>query len=118
MEQMEIVRTPTALADVTLFQLRGPFTLSTMFAFQSALREPDLKGCIVDLTEVPYMDSAGLGVQLGHFAHSQRHGVKFAIAGVSSRIRTIFEITHTDQVLPIYPTPQDAENTFAKAANS
>lgn len=89
-----------------------------MFAFQSLFREPDLKGCIVDLTEVPYMDSAGLGVLLGHFAHAERNGVKFAIVGVSPRIRTIFEITHTDQVLPIYPAAQDAMATFAKAANA
>lgn len=111
-------RTPTASADVSPFKLKGPFTLSTMFAFQNALRESDLRGCIIDVTEAPYMDSAGLGVLLGHFAHSPRNGNKFAIIGVSPRIRTIFEITHTDQLLPIYPTQAEAESQLAKAAKA
>jgi len=67
-------RTLTASADVTVFKLKGPFTLSTMFAFQNALREPHIKGCIIDLTEVPYMDSVGQIRRLGSWDEFQRSG--------------------------------------------
>ena len=112
MEQMEIEQEPSGIADVTVFRLKGPFTLSTMFDFQGALRDAALKGTIIDLTGVPYMDSAGLGVLLGQFAHAQRHGNKFGLVGITPRVLTIFEITHTDQVLPIFATQADAENSF------
>ncbi|HWE51549.1 MAG TPA: STAS domain-containing protein [Bryobacteraceae bacterium] len=112
MEQMEIEQEPSRIADVTIFRLKGPFTLSTMFDFQAELRNPELKGSLIDLKDVSYMDSAGLGVLLGHYAHTQRGVYKFALTGVSPRLRTLFEITHTDQLLPIYPTQEDAEKTL------
>jgi len=110
---MDIEQEPSRIADVTVFRLKGPFTLTTMFAFQTTLRSPDVKGAIVDLSGVPYMDSAGLGVLLGQFAHSQRDGVKFGIAGISHRVHTIFEITHTDTILPIFSTVAEAEEKLA-----
>lgn len=116
MEQLEIERVPGSYADVTVFKLKGPFTLATLFPFQSTLREQDLKSVIVDLSGVPYMDSAGLGVLLSHFAHSQRHGTRYALVGITPRVLTVFEITHTDTLLPIYPTQEDAEKVFVKTA--
>jgi anti-anti-sigma factor len=112
MDQMDIEQAPSRIADVTVFRLKGPFTLSTMFTLQADLRRPEVKGTIIDLAGVPYMDSAGLGVLLGQFAHAQRNGQKFALAGITPRVLTIFEITHTDQVLPIFATQSDAENSF------
>jgi len=113
MDQMEFEQEPSRIADVTVFRLRGPFTLSTMFDLQNRLRGPELKGIIIDLAGVPYMDSAGLGVLLRQYAHAQTGGYKFALTGMSPRVRTNFEITQTDRVLPIFATQAEAENSFA-----
>jgi anti-sigma B factor antagonist len=112
MDQMELEQEPSRITDVTVFRLKGPFTLNTMFDLQSRLRDPELKGVIVDLAGVPYMDSAGLGVLLRQYAHAQRCGFRFALTGMSSRVRTNFEITQTDRVLPIFATQAEAENSF------
>ncbi len=109
METMEVEREPAQSPDVTVFRLKGPFVLGTMFELQAMLREPSLKGVIIDLAAVPYIDSAGLGVLLGHWSHTQRRGFKFALVGMSQRVHTIFEITHTDTVLPIFATQAEAE---------
>jgi anti-anti-sigma factor len=110
MDTMEVERAAALLTpDVTVFRLIGPFVLGTMFELQAMLREPSLKGVIVDLAQVPYIDSAGLGVLLGHWSHTQRRGFKYALVGMSPRVHTIFEITHTDTVLPIFATQADAE---------
>ncbi len=101
-----------------MFKLNGPFTLATMFPFQAALREPSVKGVIIDLSGVPYMDSAGLGVLLGHWSHAQRMGYKYSPVGLSARVHTIFEITHTDDVLPIFRTQADAEKSFTASASA
>ena len=113
---MDLTQSPSGLPDVTVFRLHGPFTLATMFPFQAALREPSLKGVIIDFSGVPYTDSAGLGVILGHWSHAQRAGYRFAMVGLPPRVMTIFEITKTDKILPIFPTLADAENSFATAA--
>lgn len=118
MEQMVMEKMPSSVADVTVFRLKGPFTLTTMFAFQTELRDPSLKGVIIDLSGVPYMDSAALGVLLGQWSHAQHGGYRYELVGLSPRVHTIFEITHTDSVLPIYPAQTDAENNFASAATA
>jgi anti-sigma B factor antagonist len=118
MDTMVMEREPSQTPDVTIFRLKGPFILGTMFELQAAFREPGLKGVIIDLTEVPYMDSAGLGVLLGHWSHTQRGGHKYALVGISPRVLTVFKITYTDTVLPIFATTADAEASFASKAKA
>lgn len=113
MEQMDLERAQGSNPDTTILRLTGPFTLATMFPFQAVLREPDLKSVVIDLSGVPYMDSAGLGVLLGHWSHTKRGGFKFALVGISPRVMTIFEITHTNSILPMFDTAADAEAAFA-----
>jgi anti-anti-sigma factor len=116
METMEVEREPGQASDVTVFKLNGPFVLGTMFELQSAFRDPAVKGVIIDLTQVSYIDSAGLGVLLSEWSHTQRGGYKYALVGMSPRVHTIFEITRTDTVLPIFATRAEAEASFANAA--
>ena len=118
METMEVEREPGRTSDVTVFKLNGPFVLGTMFELQSAFRDPAVKGVIIDLSGVPYIDSAGLGVLLGEWSHTQRGGYKYALVGMSPRVHTIFEITRTDTVLPIFATMADAEASFATTATA
>ena len=41
---------------------------------------------VFDLTEVPYMDSTGLGMVVRHYVRCQDKGVRFIAAGVSPRV--------------------------------
>jgi len=118
MDTMEVEREPSQTPDVTVFRLKGPFILGTMFELQAAFRDPAVKGVIIDLSGVPYMDSAGLGVLLGHWSHTQRAGYKYALVGVTPRVLTIFQITHTDSVLPFFATQAEAEARFATAGKA
>ncbi len=116
MDTMEVTRDVSQIPDVAVFRLTGPFVLGTMFEFQAALREPGVHGVIIDFSGVPYIDSAGLGVVLSQWTHVQRGGYKFALVGMSPRVHTIFEITRTDTVLPIFATQAEAEAVLAGAA--
>ena len=113
---MVLEQEPGRTGDVTVFRLKGPFVLGTMFELQAKFREPGVKGTIIDLSEVPYIDSAGLGVLLGQWSHTQRCGYKYALTGMSPRVHTIFELTHTDTVLPIFSTQAEAEASFVQVA--
>jgi len=118
MDQLHIERIPGATPDVTILKLKGPLTLATLFDFQTALREPNLKSTIIDFSEVPYMDSGGLGTVLSHWAHTQRHGSHFALVAMSEKVRVILEMTKVNTVLPQYPTAADAERAFSANSSS
>jgi len=117
MDQLQIERIPGSTSDDSILTLTGPLTIATLFDFQTALRAPDLKSTIIDFAAVPYMDSAGLGVVLSHWAHTQRHGSKFALVAMSEKVKVILEMTGVAKLLPFYPTAADAEREFSSAAN-
>ena len=78
MEQLTIEKT-VGPASVRMLKLSGPFTLKGIWDFQAAAREGDAPVTIIDLTEVPYMDSAALGSIMGVHVSCQRLARKYAI---------------------------------------
>ena len=118
MDQIQIRPIPGSSHDVTILVLQGPLTIGTVFEFQTATRQPDLKSTIVDFSGVPYMDSVGLGALLSHWAHSQRIGVQFAAVGISERVRVLLDMSRVSTILPTFPTVADAEQAFSLATNS
>jgi len=97
-----------------LIRLSGPLILRTLFEFQDGARKEAEKPVIIDLTEVPYMDSAGLGAVISIFASCQRTNRGFAILGVSQRIRTLFEVTHCDGLLPTFNSLDAADASISR----
>ena len=102
-------------AGAQVLKLSGPLTLRTLFEFQDVARRDAVKPVIIDLTAVPYMDSAGLGAVISVFASCQRTHRGFGIVGVSERIKTLLEVTHCDGLLPCYTSTESAESAIFKA---
>ena len=105
-----------------VFHFSGPFTARSvyahqspevvhhMFDFQSMLPEgepPVLN--IFNLTDVPYMDSAGLGMVIRYYARCQDKGVRFIAAGVSPRVLELFQLTKVDTIIPMIATVEEAD---------
>ena len=103
---------------VQILRLTGPLTLNTLFEFQDLARSGSGQAIVVDLSGVPYMDSAGLGAMLGVLASCQRQDRGFAVAGLSERIRTLSQVTHVDGLIPVFSTAEDAERGLAKSAGA
>ena len=97
-----------------IFKLSGPLTLSTLFDFQTISRKETSAAIIVDVSGVPYMDSAGLGSVISLYASCQRTKRGFGIFGISDRIRTLFEVTHCDGILPCYDDLESADKAIAR----
>ncbi len=93
-----------------ILRLHGPLTLRNLFDFQTELRsgQPPLL-TVLDLTDVTYMDSAGMGAVLNYYVHCQKNGIKLVCAGVSSRVLELFKLTHVDTLLTIVATADEAE---------
>lgn len=99
-------------------RLYGPLTLGNLFEFQAALRAMMDPVLILDLLELTYMDSAGVGLLVNAHVSAQNHGRKFALAGVSERVQALLEVTHVDQVLLAFPTAEKAEAALLGLATS
>jgi anti-anti-sigma factor len=104
--RIEILQSPKG---ARVLQLIGPLTLQTLFDFQSVARQEHPAAVILDITSVPYMDSAGLGCVVSVFASCQRTNRGFGIVGISERIRTLFEVTHCDGLLPCFSSLDAAD---------
>lgn len=92
-----------------ILRLTGPLTLSSLFEFQSTLRTDPPAVLILDLTAVPYMDSAGMGAIINYFVSCQRRGNKLLVAGVNGRVMELFRMTKVDKLLTLVPTVAEAE---------
>lgn len=97
----------------TVFRLSGPFTARDIYnslspeAYHNIFEAPPTDGLphahahVFDLTDVPYMDSIGLGMLASHYVRCQTKGIQLSIVGVSFRVRELLKITRMDAVLPI-----------------
>jgi len=55
---------------------------------------------ILDLTEVSYIDSAGLGLLVSHYVGCQGREIRLVAAGVNSRVVQLLEMTKVDKLFP------------------
>jgi anti-anti-sigma factor len=116
MDELGIEIAVGARPNLRTLRLTGPFTLATMFDFQDIVREGEAAITIIDLSGVPYMDSAALGAVLGFHVSCQRLGHRYALTGVSARIRTLFLVAGVDGFLVQYDTAELAEAHLAASA--
>jgi len=95
--------------DTRVFRLTGPLVLQNIFDLQNELAKEPATVTIFDLTAVPYMDSAGMGVITNHYVSAMRHGRKVIVAGTNGRVLEVFKITRVDTVIPMAASVEDAE---------
>jgi len=83
-----------------------------MFGFQDKFRSMTPQVLILDFSETPYMDSAGLGLIMNYYVAAQDHGRKLLLAGVNERVAELFKMTRVEGVLTSFPTVEAAEESL------
>ncbi|PWT80019.1 MAG: anti-sigma factor antagonist [Acidobacteria bacterium] len=69
----------------------------------NALIEKKPERIVIDLSEVTYIDSAGLAALIQAMQKVEAYGGKFLLASLQETVRSIFEISRLDQVFQIFP---------------
>jgi anti-sigma B factor antagonist len=92
-----------------ILSLKGPLSLHTLFKFQEAVRSESSPVLIVDFSDVPYLDSAGLGAVVGAHVSAGKSNRKILFAAFNDQARALIEMTHVDDLLETYNTVQGAE---------
>jgi anti-sigma B factor antagonist len=107
---LTIEQIPGTVPGATIFRISGPITLRNLFDFQAKLRAGELPPLtILDLSGVPYMDSAGMGAVINHYTHCTGKGARMVAVGVSDRVMELFKMTRVDAIIPMAKTVEAAE---------
>jgi anti-anti-sigma factor len=94
---------------ICTMKLTGPLVLSNMFDFQKRLREEKSRGLIIDLSDVPYIDSAGIGVLVNGMVSCKNHDRTLVLEGVTERVMTVLRITKVDTLFHFADSKEEAE---------
>ena len=96
-----------------ILTLHGPLTLTAVFGFQATVRADKSRCLILDLTNTPYVDSAGIGALVGAYVNRQKDGSSLALVGVCERVHNAFKVTRVDDFFRYFDSVEAAEQASA-----
>jgi anti-sigma B factor antagonist len=92
-----------------VLRLNGPLVLSNLFDFQAKVRANQSRALLLDFTNVPYVDSAGIGALVGAYVTHQKEKRGLYLIGVSQRVHDALTVTRVQQFFTFFDTPAAAE---------
>jgi anti-sigma B factor antagonist len=112
-EAFSISRRSGSTDNVQILAPRGPISFTTAPEFREAMEATTAKGVIIDLTEVPSIDSVAVGVLVRAFVTCQKTDRRLALVGLAHRVRNVLHLTGIDPLFETFPTVADAERALA-----
>jgi len=94
-----------------VLELRGDIDLNEkpkVAAQLEPLIERQITGIVIDLSQVPYVDSSGLAIFIDALQRVQKYGGRLALAGLQDNVRLVFQISKLDKVFKIFDDSQAA----------
>lgn len=102
--------------DVTLMNIGGRITLgSGDIKMRDKLLEQLDKGkkkIVLDLGEVSFIDSAGLGELVAAYTSARRHGAQVKLANLTKKIDDLLDITRLSSVFETFESADEAVKSF------
>jgi anti-sigma B factor antagonist len=102
---------------VLILELSGEIDLQhspemrRLLRMKAAQRIPAL---LLDFTAVKYIDSSGLATLIEYYQSSRTYEGTIIVAGLSHRVRSIFELVRLNEVFPIYATVAEATQALQR----
>ena len=93
---------------IVVMKLVGPLVLRNIFSFQTELATNKPPVMIFDLSEVPYMDSAGIGVLINYYVAAEKNGRRMALVGANERVQALLVLTKVQALLRNFATVEEA----------
>lgn len=109
---MEFELSTSREGQVCVVHVKGEVDIYTSPALRTALSDVTGDGCgmvIVDLAEVPFIDSSGLGVLVGALRRVRESDGELRIVSGHDTVVKILRITGLDKVFALYSTLDEAQ---------
>ena len=104
--------------ETLVLRLRGSLDIATAPTVRAALTQATDDGgrhLIVDLTQLEFLDSTGLGVLIGAHRRAAEHSGSFRLIVNDGPISRLLNITGLVGVFAVYPSLEDARREHARA---
>lgn len=98
---------------VHILSVKGAITYSTSPALQEAVSAATAPRLIIDLSEVPSVDSMAVGALVRAYVSCSKSGRRLAFVGLNHRIRNVLQIVGVDPLFDTYPTISEAESALS-----
>jgi anti-sigma B factor antagonist len=105
------------VGDVTVVDAAGRITLGeAASAFRDTIRDLAAKGnkkLLVNLSEVSYIDSSGIGEMVSSYTTVTNHGGQLKLLGLNKRVKDLLQITKLYTVFEVFDDEASAIRSFA-----
>ncbi len=115
MEMDLLIRTRT-VEGIPVIELSGELDSYTCSLFRDAVKEVIEQGnpnVVVNMSNVEYIDSSGLGTLVGGLKRASEKGGRIAVVSSENQICKVLEITGLEKVFPIFKDEADAASSFS-----
>jgi len=100
------------VGDAVILDLTGDITLFNSPEIRKALidqlREQRVSHLVINMLDVPYIDSSGVASLVEGLKISRDLKSRFALYGLSKSARTVLELTHLLRIFEVHQTEQEA----------
>jgi anti-sigma B factor antagonist len=104
------------VGDVTVIDAAGRITLGEgASTFRDTIRDLAAKGnqkLLLNLGEVSYIDSSGIGELVSGFTTVTNHGGQLKLIGLTKRVKDLLQITKLYTVFEVYDDEATAVRSF------
>jgi len=118
LQELSVERYEGVADDQRILLLRGPITMETAPQFERAVRYESAETMILDLSDVPYIDSVGLGSLVAAYVSHQKTGRCLVLTGMKPRVRKIMEITKVNEFFVTFGTTWEAVEALANTGSA
>ncbi len=109
------------IGEVVIVECRGRIVFgeestSLRLAVKELLRKSSK--IVLDLGNVSYLDSGGLGTVVGLYTSAANAGRSLKLARLRGRVSDLFALSRLSNIIEIYDTPEAAARSFGASAAS
>lgn len=101
--------------NIGLVRLDGPLEANTSQAIKANLKrlvEEGYSKIVIDLHQVPFIDSSGLAALVSGLRLAREKGGQVALIGIQSQPQLLFRLTMLDRIFIICPTIEKARQSL------
>jgi anti-sigma B factor antagonist len=100
---------PQEAGQPNFLRLKGPVVLDTLPEFRAKVLSARSHNLVLDMTGVPYMDSAGIGALVMLYVRHQRDGRAICLLGTTDRVHEVLKLAQVAQFFQFISTLNEAE---------
>lgn len=101
--------------DIHFISVNGEIDAGSSIFLDNALKEAvenNEKKIVVDLTNLNYISSAGLGVFISHLDEFETNKIKLVLFGINESVKEVFSILGLEKLLTIVNSEKEAIDSF------